>query len=77
MWSHYANSHSGYCVGLDRDILFDICEAQLSMVTYDNIFPEVGMFEEGPIALIKLTTTKSENWKYEEEIRMVKFTPRK
>ena len=79
MWSHYADSHSGFCVGLDRNILFDICKpfVQMGKVIYDSSFPEVVINENATSSILKLTMTKSIDWSYEEEYRMLSFGNKK
>lgn len=76
MWSHYADSHKGYCIGLDSDILFECCRAQIGKVHYANKFPFIPLFDESPNGLIGLTVTKSKKWKYEREVRVVNTSPR-
>lgn len=73
MWSHYSDSHRGFCVGLDKFLLFKHCAGQLGPVIYSDKFPEIPMFEKSPLGLSALTTTKSLHWKYEDEFRIVKI----
>jgi hypothetical protein len=81
MWSHYADSHKGFCVGFDKNLLFESCisEAQIGRVIYneENKFPEIGLFEDATQSVIKITMTKSNHWEYEDEYRIVKHAPRK
>lgn len=73
MWSHYTDSHRGFCVGLDKYILFEKCAGQLGPVIYNSKFPEIPMFNESPVGLTNLTTTKSPHWSYEDEFRIAKI----
>lgn len=72
MWSHYANSHKGFCVGLDRDILYEIVKGAIGPVIYDDVFPELSLFGTGAAVIIKMLNTKSKHWKYEDEFRVTK-----
>ncbi|MBN8688544.1 MAG: DUF2971 domain-containing protein [Chitinophagales bacterium] len=73
MWSHYADSHRGYCVGLDKVLLYERCQGVLGRVNYSDEFPEIGLFDENPFSLTILTTTKSTKWEYEDEYRIVRI----
>lgn len=79
MWSHYADSHYGFCVGLDRNILFETCKpfVQMGEVIYDNSFPEIVINEDATKSILKLTMTKSIEWSYEKEYRMLSYGNRK
>lgn len=72
MWSHYANSHKGFCVGFNTEKLFKLVMGTIGPVIYDNVMPFVPMFEEGLEGITRLLNTKSKDWKYEDEYRMVK-----
>jgi hypothetical protein len=73
MWSHYSDAHKGYCVGLDTDILFNSVECQIGGILYSNSFPEIDLFDKDPGDIIRLTCTKSREWEYEGEVRLVKY----
>ncbi len=73
MWSHYSNSHQGFCVGLDKFILWNLIDGALTKVIYQNEFPSVGLFDDEPGALMNLLSTKSPEWEYEDEYRFIKF----
>jgi hypothetical protein len=75
MWSHYADSHRGFCVGLDRNIVFERCGGLIRKVDYplDDSLPEIPLFEDSLHALSVLITTKSQHWTYENEYRIVNF----
>jgi hypothetical protein len=72
MWSHYANSHKGFCVGLDTSLLFDSIQGMLSHVHYSNEFPQLELFGNPTLTMMDLLTTKSRLWNYEKEIRLTK-----
>lgn len=76
MWSHYADNHKGFCIGIDEKIYSD--ENLLSDVCYENIDPNIrqeiiNSHVPGEInkKYEKLITHKHEDWKYEEEVRMI------
>lgn len=73
MWSHYANSHAGFCVGLDKFILWDIIQGSLGRAIYDEKFPTIGIFDHTVGTLTKILSTKSLEWEYEDEYRFVKI----
>ena len=71
MWAHYAEKHSGVCLG------FDIPDDLLVKVAYTNArievpfgpdLPSKGLSEE---LLVKLLSTKAMDWSYEREFRVL------
>lgn len=77
MWSHYADSHRGFVIGFDPDNPFFHREQPRTMtpldeVRYSNKRPVMPPFEEiTPENVHELVfLTKSEDWAYEEELRM-------
>lgn len=73
MWSHYANSHTGFCIGFDKFHLYNTINGSLGPVIYNDQLPRVGIFDDTPQGLTRLLTTKSLDWKYEDEYRLVKI----
>ncbi len=79
MWAHYANSHKGFCVGIDKSILSALSAFNLILLTpvkHSNYFPKRPMFlndKEQNEYLIEILSTKSKHWKYEEEYRLINF----
>ena len=71
MWSHYANNHSGICIGFKFG--YDIKDFFLYPVNYVNIFPNTDYLINPETALLDWVLTKSEVWSYELEIRAVSF----
>ena len=76
MWAHYANSHQGYCIEYDIEKLnsrthnSDFCE-QLD-VFYSEVQPTLDFNSIQKRSMLqKMFGTKKENWKYEEEIRLI------
>ncbi len=62
MWSHYANSHYGYCVKLSINDDYDIRK-----ITYSSQVPE---YIRGLTDIKELLTHKFNDWKYEREFRL-------
>lgn len=67
MWSHYADSHQGICIGF-RTLYFllDPGLVMLNKVNYVSRFPKFDKIDSLPIV-----TTKSSLWKYENEYRLI------
>ena len=81
LWSHYANGHKGFSVGVDRDKLMEWVKPLLIKEDkYIEIF-NVNYKEEYPsFNPLDLTleeyytlplTTKAEEWSYEDEVRLL------
>jgi len=79
LWAHYGNSHNGYCIEYDLDIL-------LKSYNSDKVYSFPIVYQEKPPSvdfnnIIKSGTSnnliqkmagyKSRRWQYEEEIRIV------
>ena len=82
MWAHYANSHSGFAVGLDVTSDFfqpkrsdpKVC-GELMNVIYTDTMPVVYV-EAGTLDIPKeVFFTKATAWSYEKEWRMIKHLP--
>jgi len=73
MWSHYSNSHKGFCVGFDTNILYDTLECAIGPVNYEQCIPKFKLFEPIEDYAQKLLGTKGKFWEYEEEYRIIKF----
>jgi hypothetical protein len=72
MWSHYGNSHTGFCIGFDSTILFDTVGGGLGPVHYDTEVPKMRLFGDIYDFHLKQLATKSVIWKYEDEYRIIK-----
>ena len=75
-WSHYANGHQGLCIHFDhRSSPF----GRAREVDYELEYPTIEwpMLSERDknIALRRALLTKSTQWKYEREYRLIKFPP--
>lgn len=80
-WAHYASGHSGFCIEYDlRKMDFAVSNGhELAMydVTYNSLLPEVCLSEvlfTPHQAIRKLLATKTIDWAYEQEFRLVHFT---
>lgn len=74
MWSHYAKSHSGFCVGFDSKILGELNTfILLSPIEYKEDFPEIDFHSEDIQQWARfLFLRKHNDWSYECEWRLVK-----
>lgn len=78
MWSHYANSHKGYCLGFVlpnyySDNLYKINYCMNRSIRTSTIYNAVILNKKSSIKLVreKFALSKSPVWKYEDEWRMV------
>lgn len=75
MWAHYADSHKGFCVGIDTEHLFETVGGAFGPVIYQDDFPFLPLLtEEGQDieTMIRMLNTKSPHWGYEDEFRLTK-----
>lgn len=85
MWSHYADSHRGFCIQVDALRLREITNKYFELlkdlivferVTYSETFPIVNpyiMNTDRPEDFFIGTITKSKEWSYEKEWRIVYY----
>lgn len=73
MWSHYAQNHQGFCIGFDDSIMNEIDNTTAKGdVIYHNVIPAFRFFYDHPDDFVSKTVfSKSEEWKYEQEYRIV------
>lgn len=78
MWSHYADSHAGFCLGFDAEGLSRVADLVLP-VQYQSSFPALEFFgvdldhiDRG--VSLQHMTTKFEGWAYEEEVRLLSLS---
>lgn len=81
LWSHYSDSHKGFCIGFEFDEGFDGDLGLSHEVRYAKNYPKIepSLFarrdESTNIKLLEATlATKSAEWGYEEEIRYIKIS---
>ena len=78
LWAHYANSHKGFCIEYDLDLLLTTNKMDKIYsfpIKYSNKIPQVDISDisgKGGLPIIKkLAGTKSKSWSYEEEFRLI------
>lgn len=72
MWSHYANSHKGFCVGFDSIKLFEYLGGG-GNVSYTSKFPQISPVDDRELQYTQQVLTKSIHWAYEVEYRLTTF----
>ena len=74
MWAHYANAHRGFCIEYDFDFLISSMKNtdywQSVKVSYKNTPPQM-VYTTYNNLLDEIIGTKSYNWNYENEVRLV------
>jgi Protein of unknown function (DUF2971) len=71
LWSHYSNSHEGFCIGFNSKKLFKQAQGHLGGVTYSKNFPSFKLFDDAIIFFIKYAFYKASIWSYEQEFRLM------
>lgn len=75
LWAYYSNSHQGFCIEYDLDILkqFQLNDEFFSDVEYKEYLPIISLedIQHDHFVTKKLLATKSISWKHEEEFRIV------
>jgi hypothetical protein len=79
MWAHYTSSHTGFCVGFDRNHEFFqqtkrrkvTGEFFCAPVHYSSNRPSIEFRPVAPSDAFAFLLTKSSDWKYEEEERAI------
>ena len=73
VWSHYADSHHGFCLIFDVDN--DLFGGAIK-VEYQTEYPTLDVTEEDDYEILKCSAlVKFSDWKYEEEFRLVSAEP--
>jgi len=68
MWSHYADSHRGICLG------FSLCNEIFCTALrceYSAAFPTLPLYDDSDEATLLALLAKSDVWRYENEYRLV------
>ncbi|WP_435641106.1 DUF2971 domain-containing protein [Micavibrio aeruginosavorus] len=68
MWGHYAAKHTGLC--LEFDVKNPVFCAALK-VEYNKDYPPFQLTDDSAEANVKILTTKSNHWAYEDEFRLI------
>lgn len=71
MWSHYTNSHTGVCLKFDITEDTDFFYIPIH-VNYSENYPRENYIKDEKKTINSILTTKSTDWQYEKEIRVVK-----
>lgn len=74
LWSHYANSHTGICIGFNTKKLFNNCNfSSLGPVTYFDKYPNMSLLRDNEDLYYNQIYNKSIDWRHELEFRYVKI----
>lgn len=73
MWSHYADSHKGICIGFDVEKIFNVVLGSLGEVIYSKDLPIKHLNSDVTEFMQNLLLTKSKVWEYENEYRLIKM----
>lgn len=75
MWSHYSDSHQGFCVGFELDDDYDDEMGVALPVSYTEKYPEFSPkdINNRDEFFRSTVASKASVWSYEEEIRYVKL----
>lgn len=86
MWGHYGNSQKGFCIGFNREKLIEELGSKIdkrkinySPVKYNKLIPQNKIILAGKDQIMEEATkyltnrlfTKSKDWSYEKEFRIV------
>lgn len=73
MWSHYARSHTGFCIGFEDDFSHSIQGIGVEGdVVYVDSYPHYNYYSDTPLDYLRATYLyKGKPWAYEEEYRVV------
>jgi hypothetical protein len=66
MWSHYADAHQGYCVGLDTNMLYETQQIQIGKVIYSDRFPVKPSRKIGQLSFVQFCKFKLFNYEKEK-----------
>lgn len=73
MWSYYADSHKGFCIGFDTIGFYYDTNASLGNVIYQKDFPLLKPSTDRSFDIFRQLHTKSREWHHEEEIRLAHY----
>jgi DUF2971 family protein len=71
LWAHYADKHTGVCLAFDTSADTEFFSL-LKKVKYADRYPVFQYIENKNMVLENLLLKKSRQWKYEQEIRLIK-----
>jgi len=73
LWAHYGNSHKGFCIEYDLELLTKNYKHNFSVI-YNNKIPEIGIEDiaiKSNDLIKKMFGYKYEKWIYEKEYRII------
>jgi hypothetical protein len=80
MHSHYADQHRGCCLEFqirndkgNRESIFEEPKLEFEDVVYKDEVPSVQLYYPITLVIKKMLLTKLSSWKYEEEVRVIRF----
>jgi len=77
MWSHYGDKHKGICLGFKLNDAIPNAFIAMNVNYVEHIKPiKISVLDDGTEDLLPIAYwvfTKSEKWKYEQEVRFVNF----
>jgi hypothetical protein len=77
LWAHYANSHKGFCIEYNLEVLLDTFKTEKVFsfpVKYNKVPPDITLADintKNGGLIHKLSGFKSKRWEYEEEHRII------
>jgi len=73
MWAHYADKHKGAIIGIDFDRIFPKYRIKMNEVTYSKQRPKMDVLDDSEKEenFGKTLITKSDEWTYEKEFRVI------
>lgn len=78
LWAHYGNSHKGFCIEYDLDLLLKSYKSEKKFsfpITYNNKPPVIGLLDvatsKNDGIIKKMGGFKSKRWAYEQEYRIL------
>ena len=73
MWAHYADSHAGLCFSFEEDMPVGFFGLNVRYQSNREIVDLTKFGEHGADELAKTVLTKSLDWAYEKEVRMIQY----
>jgi hypothetical protein len=76
MWAHYSDNHKGYCIGFNEIAIKNSGKFKYGgLIQYaeSSDFPKISPLDQSDKAFYEKTFTKSIDWKYEQEYRLLKI----
>lgn len=71
MWSHYTDSHKGFCIEYDFKEMYNHNKGLLAPVMYSNRIVDISKHSETNCIFTLCMLSKSNEWSYENEWRII------